>query len=293
MSDVQAVEEGAGTMTGPTSEEAAASEPTAAAVPAAAVSKTETAEAEPAVVTASASAPQAPVLELRDVVAGYGPFRALFGVSFEVAPGEALALVGSNGVGKTTVARVASGLVTPTQGTVHVDGVDMTGAKPYRYARAGVAHATEGRSVFATLTVEENLALSFGRVRGKRGVREALEQAYELFPVLGERRRQLAGSMSGGQQRMLSMARVMVEVPKILVADELSLGLAPIIVAELYEALRKLREQGTALLIVEQQVAHALDLCDRVVLLGHGSVEWTGASADAGDVVTQAFEPAH
>ncbi|ONH49814.1 ABC transporter ATP-binding protein [Frankia sp. CcI49] len=243
--------------------------------------------------TASASAPQAPVLELRDVVAGYGPFRALFGVSFEVAPGEALALVGSNGVGKTTVARVASGLVTPTQGTVHVDGVDMTGAKPYRYARAGVAHATEGRSVFATLTVEENLALSFGRVRGKRGVREALEQAYELFPVLGERRRQLAGSMSGGQQRMLSMARVMVEVPKILVADELSLGLAPIIVAELYEALRKLREQGTALLIVEQQVAHALDLCDRVVLLGHGSVEWTGASADAGDVVTQAFEPAH
>ncbi|EFC80155.1 ABC transporter ATP-binding protein [Parafrankia sp. EUN1f] len=294
MSDAQAVEEGAGTMTEPTSGEAVASEPTAPAVPAAAGSKAQAAEAAPAAPTVvTATAPQAPVLELRDVVAGYGPFRALFGVSFEVAPGEALALVGSNGVGKTTVARVASGLVTPTQGTVHVDGTDMTGAKPYRYARAGVAHATEGRSVFATLTVEENLALSFGRVRGKRGVREALEQAYELFPVLGERRRQLAGSMSGGQQRMLSMARVMVEVPKILVADELSLGLAPIIVAELYEALRKLREQGTALLIVEQQVAHALDLCDRVVLLGHGSVEWTGASADAGDVVTQAFEPAH
>ncbi|OAA18915.1 amino acid/amide ABC transporter ATP-binding protein 2, HAAT family [Frankia sp. EI5c] len=234
-----------------------------------------------------------PALEFRSVVAAYGPFRALFGVSFEVRPGEALALVGSNGVGKTTVARVASGLVAPTEGAVLVGGTDMTGAKAYRFARAGVAHATEGRSVFATLTVEENLSLSFGRSFGKKGVRAALEQAYGIFPVLGERRKQLAGSLSGGQQRMLSMARVMVEVPRILVADELSLGLAPIIVAELYEALARLRAEGTSLLIVEQQVGHALDLCDRVVLLEHGSVAWTGDSAAASGVVTQAFEAAH
>ncbi|CAI7974595.1 MULTISPECIES: ABC transporter ATP-binding protein [unclassified Parafrankia] len=234
-----------------------------------------------------------PVLEFRSVTAAYGPFRALFGVSYTLAPGEALALVGSNGVGKTTVARVASGLVVPTEGSVLVAGKDMTGSKPYRFARAGVAHATEGRSVFATLTVEENLSLSFRRVRGRRGVRSGLELAYEMFPVLGRRRGQLAGSMSGGEQRMLSMARVMVEIPKVLVADELSLGLAPIIVAELYDTLRRLRGEGTSLLIVEQQVGHALDLCDRVIVLDHGSVSWTGSSAEATGVVTQAFDPVH
>jgi branched-chain amino acid transport system ATP-binding protein len=232
------------------------------------------------------------VLELRDVSAAYGPFRALFGVSLEVAPGEAVALVGSNGTGKTTVARVASGLVAPTNGTIHVDGVDLTGRRTYEFARAGVAHAPEGRSVFATLSVEENLTLSFQRVFGRREVRPRLDRAYELFPVLGRRRSQLAGTLSGGEQRMLSMSRVMVEAPKVLVADELSLGLAPIIVDELYESLRKLREEGTALLIVEQQVGHALRLCDRVAVLDRGSVSWTGSAADAVDVVSQAFDPA-
>ena len=233
-----------------------------------------------------------PVLRLRDVSAGYGPFRALFGVSFSLGRGEALALVGSNGAGKTTVARVASGLVTPTAGTVEVDGVDMTRSRPYHFARAGVAHAPEGRSVFATLSVEENLSLSFRRVLGRRGVAGGLARAYELFPVLGRRRRQLAGTLSGGEQRMLSMARVMVEKPKVLIADELSLGLAPKIVAELYESLRRLREQGTALLIVEQQVGHALRLCDRVAVLDHGTITWTGTSSEATKVVHQAFEPA-
>jgi branched-chain amino acid transport system ATP-binding protein len=234
-----------------------------------------------------------PVLELRHVSAGYGPFRALFDVSLDVAPGEAVALLGANGAGKTTVARVATGLVTPAEGSVLVDGRDMTAARTYDVARAGVAHAPEGRSVFATLTVEENLTLSFRRLRGRAGVRPALEQAYELFPVLGQRRTQVAGTLSGGEQRMLSMARVLVEGPKLLVADELSLGLAPIIVDEVYESLDRLREQGTALLIVEQQVTHALRLCDRVVLLHHGAVSWTGPTAEAGDrVVTEVFDPA-
>ena len=229
---------------------------------------------------------EVPVFELRDVSAGYGPFRALFGVSLSVGAGEALALVGPNGAGKTTVARVASGLVAPTLGRVVVEGVDVTGRRPYQFARAGVAHAPEGRSVFATLTVEENLTLSFRRARGRKGVRSGLELAFELFPALAKRRKQVAGSLSGGEQRMLSMARVLVEVPKLVVADELSLGLAPIVVEQLYESLQKLRRNGTALLVVEQHVAHALRLCDRVAVLDHGSVSWLGASADAGDRVT-------
>jgi branched-chain amino acid transport system ATP-binding protein len=231
------------------------------------------------------------VLELREVSAAYGAFRALFGVSLTVEAGEAVALVGSNGSGKTTTARVASGLVAPTSGTVHVDGVDVTGRRTYELARAGVAHAPEGRSVFATLSVEENLALAFRRRFGRSGVKPGLDRAYELFPVLGRRRTQAAGTLSGGEQRMLSMARVMVEAPKLLVADELSLGLAPIIVDELYATLGRLRAEGTALLIVEQQVVHALELCDRVVVLDHGTVSWEGRAADAGDVVGQAFQP--
>ena len=167
------------------------------------------------------------VLELRDVSAGYGPFRALFEVTVEVGPGEAVALVGSNGAGKTTVARVASGLVAPSGGAILVDGADMTGKRPYHFARAGVAHAVEGRSVFASLTVEENLSLSFRRVHGREGVKRDLARAYELFPVLGRRRTQQAGTLSGGEQRMLSLARVLVEVPKVLIADEISLGLVP------------------------------------------------------------------
>jgi branched-chain amino acid transport system ATP-binding protein len=231
-----------------------------------------------------------PVLDLRDVSAGYGPFRALFEVSLAVRPGEAVALLGANGAGKTTLARVATGLVAPTAGSVHVEGHDLSGKPAYEFARAGVAHAPEGRSIFATLTVEENLTLSFRRLWGRSGVSSGLERAFELFPVLGRRRRQMAGTLSGGEQRMLSMARVLVESPKLLVADELSLGLAPIIVDEVYASMHKLREQGTSLLIVEQLVGNALELCDRVVLLQHGSVSWEGPSGDAAErVVTGVF----
>ena len=212
-------------------------------------------------------------------------------MTLDVQPGEAVALVGSNGAGKTTVARVASGLVAPTSGAVLVDGADLTGARTYRFARAGVAHAPEGRSVFATISVEENLSLSFRRLHGRSGVEADLARAYELFPQLGERRGQLAGTLSGGEQRMLSMARVMVEVPKILVADELSLGLAPIIVDELYESLGRLRDEGTALLIVEQQVGHALALADRVGFLDHGSISWLGPRAEADAIVAMAYSP--
>ena len=137
-------------------------------------------------------------LEFRNVNASYGAFRALFDVSFSVSAGEAVALVGPNGAGKTTIARVASGLIAPTSGAIFVDGVDVTGQPTYKFARAGVAHAPEGRSVFATLSVEENLTLSIHRIRGRSGVRAGLDEAFHLFPRLADRRGQIAGTLSGG-----------------------------------------------------------------------------------------------
>lgn len=226
------------------------------------------------------------VLELREVSAGYGPFRALFDISLSVPAGGAVALVGANGAGKTTVARVATGLVKPISGSVVVDGTDMTGERTYKFARAGVSHAPEGRSVFSTLTVEENLALPFRRQLGRARMHEGLDRAFEIFPQLASRRRQIAGTLSGGEQRMLSLARPLVENPKLLVADELSLGLAPIIVNMVYEMLAKIREAGTAVLVVEQHIGHALALCDTAVLLEHGKIAWQGPADEAREVVT-------
>lgn len=231
-----------------------------------------------------------PVLELRDVDAGYGAFRALFGLSLEVTAGEALALVGPNGAGKTTVARVASGLVKPTAGSVILEGNDLADRLTHEFALAGIAHAPEGRSIFATLGVEENLELSIRRIRGRGGVRNGLESAYEQFPILRERRKQIAGTLSGGEQRMLALARVLVDRPKVLVADELSLGLAPLIVEQVYETLGRLRASGTALLVIEQHVSHALQLCDRVAVLDHGSVSWAGPTDEARERVRALLE---
>jgi branched-chain amino acid transport system ATP-binding protein len=224
------------------------------------------------------------LLELRDVDAAYGPFRAIFGVSFTLYPGRVLALLGSNGSGKTTIARVSSGLLAPTTGTVWFDGDDVTGWRPFRYARLGIVHAPEGRSVFASLSVEENLALTFQRTRGRSGVGAALAQAYELFPRLGERRRQTAGTLSGGEQRMLSLARVLVEQPRLLIADELSLGLAPIVVDEVYRTLERIRDAGTTLLIVEQHVQHALAIADDAIVLVKGEVAYSGPVSELGDL---------
>ncbi|MDQ1534730.1 MAG: hypothetical protein QOF28_2491, partial [Actinomycetota bacterium] len=162
----------------------------------------------------TAAAVGTPLLELRDVDAGYGPFKALFGVSLAVEPGRVLTLLGSNGSGKTTIARVCSGLIEPTAGEVRFDGKAMTGRRAYEFARVGVTHAPEGRSVFASLTVQENLELSLGRSRGKHGIHAAIAEAYTMFPRLADRHRQLAGTLSGGEQRMLSLARVLVDKPR-------------------------------------------------------------------------------
>jgi branched-chain amino acid transport system ATP-binding protein len=225
-----------------------------------------------------------PTLELREVDAGYGPFRAIFGISLAVPAGAVLAILGSNGAGKTTIARVSSGLIRPTSGQVFFDGNDITGKHTFEYAQLGIVHAPEGRSVFASLTVEENLDLTFRRSRGRAGARPALEEAYVLFPRLGERRTQLAGTLSGGEQRMLSLARVLVEKPRLLIADELSLGLAPIIVDEVYRTLETIRDSGTTLLIVEQHVHHALAIADNAVVLLKGEVAYSGPVSELGDL---------
>jgi branched-chain amino acid transport system ATP-binding protein len=228
-----------------------------------------------------------PALEFQHVDAGYGPFRAVFDVSFTLPVGRVLALLGSNGAGKTTIARVSSGLIRPTGGNVFVDGADATAWRPYKFARAGVIHAPEGRSVFGSLTVEENLALTFRRSRGRAGVAAGLDEAYTMFPRLGERRRQQAGTLSGGEQRMLSLARVIVERPRLLIADELSLGLAPLIVDEVYRTLATIRDAGTTLLIIEQHVAHALALADDAIVLVKGEIAFNGPVSDLGDIHTR------
>jgi branched-chain amino acid transport system ATP-binding protein len=224
------------------------------------------------------------LLELRDIDAAYGPFRAIFDVSFVLPRGRVLALLGSNGAGKTTIARVCSGLVVPTAGKVLFGGEDVTGRRAYRYARLGVVHAPEGRSVFASLSVEENLELTFRRSRGRAGVKDAVDEAFSMFPRLRERRRQVAGTLSGGEQRMLSLSRVMVEKPRLLIADELSLGLAPIVVDEVYRTLEQIRDSGTTLLIVEQHVHHALGIADDAIVLVKGEVAYCGPVAELGDL---------
>jgi branched-chain amino acid transport system ATP-binding protein len=218
-----------------------------------------------------------PLLALEGVSASYGPYRALFDVTFTVGAGTAVALVGANGAGKSTVARVASGLVPATAGTIRFDGVDITRRPAYEIARMGLNHLTEGRSVFASLSVEENLTLWFRQALGRGEVPGGLERAYAAFPKVGQRRTQSAGTLSGGEQRMLAVARVLVLHQKLLVVDELSFGLAPVVVDEVYAALEQVLSAGTSLLVIEQHVDRALQLADAVVVLSQGRVVYDGS----------------
>jgi branched-chain amino acid transport system ATP-binding protein len=224
---------------------------------------------------------EAPALEIDHISAAYGPYRALFDVSFTIPPGSVTALLGSNGAGKSTVARVVSGLVPSTEGSIKLCGTDLTGQPAYKIARAGMAHVPEGRAIFGNLTVEENLVMAFRQRAGRRRVPESLERAYQAFPVLGERRKQAGGTLSGGQQRLLSLAKVLVVPPRVLVADELSLGLAPVVIEAVYNGLREINRAGTALLVVEQQVDRALDLATEAVVLEHGGVAFAGPASQA------------
>jgi branched-chain amino acid transport system ATP-binding protein len=226
-----------------------------------------------------------PVLILENVNASYGPYRALFDVSFKVPAGGVLALVGSNGAGKSTVARTVTGLVTASSGRIVFADTDITKMPAYKIARLGMAHVVEGRGVFASLTVEENLTLAFRQRAGRKLLAGNLDRAYAAFPILGERRRQRAGTLSGGQQRLLSLAKVLVVPPHILIADELSLGLAPVVVDAVYDGLKEINRNGTALVVVEQQVSRALELADCAVVLDRGCVAYQGEPSGAGKAV--------
>lgn len=232
------------------------------------------------------------LLELEGVEASYGPYRALFGVSFRVPAGSAVALVGSNGAGKSTVARVVSGLVRASAGTIRFDGRDITRWPAWRIARAGIAHAPEGRSVIASLTVEENLLLAARALGGDRRGNDTLDRAFAAFERLGERRHQPAGTLSGGEQRMLSLAKVLALAPRLAVFDELSLGLAPRIVDEVFEALVTIRSAGTSLLVVEQHLDRVLSIADRAVVLVRGRVAAEGSVADVQPAIAELL-PAH
>lgn len=229
------------------------------------------------------------MLSMEGVSASYGRFRALFDVSLFVPRASVTALVGPNGAGKSTIARVVSGLVAPTRGRICFDGRDVTGLPTWRLVRLGMAHAPEGRSVFANLDVEDNLRLTFMRALGRRRAAEAVERAFSRFPRLGERRRQLAGTLSGGEQRMLALARVLAVPPRLLVVDELSSGLAPIVVDDVYRTLREIRDAGTTLLVIEQQLPRALGLADRLVVLRKGQVVEAGPVAGVGDLAGRIF----
>jgi branched-chain amino acid transport system ATP-binding protein len=203
-------------------------------------------------------------------------------VDLDVAPGEAVAILGPNGAGKSSLAGALSGLVRPIGGTVRVRGQDVTTWSAHRIGRLGVAHIPEGRGVFPSLSVADNLRMRLRRVGSPRERREAVARAYEALPVLGERRRQVAGTLSGGEQQMLALAPVLAAPPRLLIADELSLGLAPRLVQSIFSTLGEARRQGVTVLLIEQFVHRALQFSDRALILRRGRVIWQGPSSEAG-----------
>jgi branched-chain amino acid transport system ATP-binding protein len=237
--------------------------------------------------TAGDQASEGSILEVDRISASYGPYRALFDVSFGIPVGGVVALIGSNGAGKSTVARTITGLVTASEGCVKIEGTDVTTMSAWRIARLGVAHVVEGRGIFSSLSVEENLVLVFRQRGGRQNVSDNLARAYEEFPILKERRKQAAGTLSGGQQRLLSLAKVLVVPPKLLVADELSLGLAPVVVDAVYRGLEAINRNGTAMLVVEQQVDRVLKLASKALVLDRGRVVYDGSPAGAATAIDQ------
>jgi branched-chain amino acid transport system ATP-binding protein len=214
------------------------------------------------------------------ISAGYGSFQVLFDVSLEVPRGEAVGVIGPNGAGKTTLMRVISGLVQRCAGAMSFDGRSIGGLPAHRMVEQGIAHVPENRRLFPRLTVEDNLRIGAYLPRARRQCAEQLDRVYKLFPRLKDRREQLAGTLSGGEQQMCAIGRALMSDPKLLLMDEPSAGLAPLVVAQVFDLVRRIRAEGLTVLIVEQNVQQVLDVVDRAYLLEVGRIKLTGASAE-------------
>jgi branched-chain amino acid transport system ATP-binding protein len=230
------------------------------------------------------------LLSVRGLRSGYGAVEVLRGIDLDVGTGEIVALLGSNGAGKTTFNQTASGLLPARSGTVRFDGHDITRAHYREIVRLGLIHVPEGRRIFPNLTVLENLELgSFVRARERRGAN--LERVFAIFPRLKERVTQLAGTMSGGEQQMLAIGRGLMGEPRLLILDEPSLGLSPLLVEELFGLIQRLHGEGLAILLVEQNVAQSLEIAQRAYVLENGAIQFSGSSAEllATDRLRQAY----
>ncbi len=216
------------------------------------------------------------MLSITNLHAGYGKVEVLHGISLEVPKGQVVTLIGSNGAGKTTTMRAISGMIAPREGKVMLGDIDITGRESHRIARLGLAHSPEGRRVFATMTVNDNLLLGafprFTGARAKGDIAADVERAMDYFPRLKERRLQLAGTLSGGEQQMLAMARAMMMNPEVVLLDEPSMGLAPILVDEVFRIISRLRSEGVTMLLVEQFAAAALNVSDYGYVLENGRI---------------------
>jgi branched-chain amino acid transport system ATP-binding protein len=220
------------------------------------------------------------MLEVKSIDAGYGTFQALFGVSIEVKAGEAVGVIGPNGAGKTTLMRAISGMIRPTGGSIIMQGVEVMQTPPHRIVDLGIAHVPENRRLFPRMTVEDNLRMGAFPPKARPRFQERLALVYELFPRMKERRLQIAGTMSGGEQQMCAIGRALMSDPKLLLLDEPSAGLAPVIVQQVFEFVRRIRASGLTVLIVEQNVQQVLKVVDRAYLLETGTIRLSGTSAE-------------
>ena len=219
------------------------------------------------------------MLELKQVSAGYGAFRALFDIDMAVQAGEAMAVIGPNGAGKTTLMRVISGLIRPRSGSITFDGQSIGGRPAHQVVATGIAHVPENRRLFPRLSVEENLTIGAFLPSARAELPSRLAAMYALFPPLRERRHQLAGTLSGGEQQMCAIARALMSGPKLLLMDEPSAGLAPVVVEQVFDLVQRIRTEGFTVLIVEQNVQGVLDVVDRAYLLEVGTIRLSGAAA--------------
>jgi len=231
------------------------------------------------------------MLALRNVTAGYGAFTALWDVSLDVATGEAVAVVGPNGAGKTTLLRVISGVIAPRSGELLFEDTALTGRPAHQVVAHGIAHVPEGRRLFPLLTVAENLKMGAFLPAARRNYRQSLERVFALFPVLAERRSQRAGSLSGGEQQMLALGRALMSTPRLILLDEPSMGLAPVLVLRLFDLIRRIRAEGYTILVVEQNVRQVLKLVDRAYLLEVGRIRMEGRAHELSeqDFVRKAY----